>query len=164
MTNPFDPNYLAAESAQFGVFAWIFFALQIVALLAGLYIIYLRADTNQVRKRIWKQLGIGLAVIGGVGVVLGLLRLANVPIFNLRFWFYLLLLVELGLGAYAFYFSRTSYPQLIAQSNKKSRAIAAAQQRTQVKAGATNTPEVASTPRGTSPRRQARRDHKRRNR
>lgn len=164
MTNPFDPNYLAAASPEFGVFAWIFFALQIVALLAGLYIIYLRADTNQVRRRIWKQFGIGLAVIGGVGVLLGLLRLANVPIFNLRFWFYLLLLVELGLGAYVYYFSRTSYPQLIAQSTKKTRAVSTAQQRPQTKAEPNASAEEITATRGTSSRRQARRDHKRRNR
>lgn len=173
MTNPFDPNYLATPSAQFGLFAWLFFALQIAGALAGLYIWYLRTDSNPVRKALWRQLGIGLAIIGGVGVLVGLLRLSNVPFFNLRFWFYLLLLVELGLGIYVLYFARTSYPQLVAAAQTgRSRTTATrapvTQQRSMASKPATpsSPPSVPAPPPriGSGTRREARRERKRRSR
>jgi hypothetical protein len=171
MTNPFDPNYLATPSAQFGVFAWIFFALQVAGAVAGLYIWYIRTDSNPVRKALWRQLGIGLTVIGGVGVLVGMLRLGNVPFFNLRFWFYLLLLVEVALGIYVAYFARTSYPRLIAAQVGKARTAAprgVTQQRAiSAKASTpTTSPNVPPPPprTGTGTRREARRERKRRSR
>src|SRR5262245_41066641 len=116
MTNPFDPNYLATPSAQFGLFAWLFFALQLAALLGGLYIIYIRSDSNVVRTALWRQLAIALLILGGVGLLLGVLRLLNTPVFNQRYWFYIQFLIELLLAAYVAYYSRTTYPRLIAES------------------------------------------------
>jgi hypothetical protein len=179
MTNPFDPNYLATPSAQFGFLAWLFFALQIAGALAGLYIWYIRTDSNPVRRALWRQLGIGLTIVGGVGVLFALLRLADVPFFNRRFWFYLLLLLDVVLGIYVLYFARTSYPKLVAAAQtNRSRAAASGRPMTQqramavktaqpaAKASAPNAPPSVPEPpvRTTSTRREARRERKRRSR
>jgi hypothetical protein len=121
MQNPFDPNYLTTASAAFGPFAWIFFGLQLAATLWGLYILYVRADNNGVRRALWRQLGVALVVAGGIGLLLSVLRLANVPVLNQRYWFYIQLLVELALAGYVFYFARTSYPRLLAESQARGR-------------------------------------------
>lgn len=121
MENPFDPNYLSTASAAFGPFAWIFFSLQLATALGGLYILYVRSDNNAVRRGLWRQLGSALLITGGVGLLLGVLRLANVPVLNQRYWFYIQLLVELVLAAYVFYYARTSYPRLLAESQARGR-------------------------------------------
>lgn len=175
MTNPFDATYLATATNQFGPFAWIFFVLQIAAALGGLYILYVRTDSNAVRRALWRQLGIGLLVVGGVGVVLGVLRLANVPVFNQRYWFYIEMLLEIIFAAYVIYYARTTYPRLIAASqptrgnrpDSVRRANAsAAPTRSASNQQTSNTTSVPSMPRpmATTARREARRSRKRRSR
>jgi hypothetical protein len=173
MTNPFDPAYLTAPSPQLGLFAWLFFALQLAALLGGLYIIFLRDDTHAARQAVWRQLGIALAVLGGVGLLLAVLRLANLPVFNQRYWFYLQLLIELGFAAYVFYYARTTYPQVIAtrQASRSSASVRragaaparppASSQPSQAANGSSASNAPRSMP--NSSRREARRERKRRN-
>lgn len=171
MTNPFDLAYLTA-SAALGPFGWAFLALQVLGIAAGLYLMFVRRDSNALRGRLLYRLGFSLLVVGGVGVLLGALRLGDVPVFNQRYWFYLLLLVELALAGYALYYARNVYPAQLAHSST-SRGKAASARRPVARTlpsqpgqtrqnGTTDATPVQ--PVQPSSRRGARRDRKRRNR
>lgn len=104
MTNPFDLAYLAAASPTLGPFAWAFLALQVVLIAAGLYLKYRQRPAVALPP--WIDLA--LLGLGGTGVVLGGLRLGDVPVLNQRYWFYILLMVELGVAGYVFLYTRRS--------------------------------------------------------
>jgi hypothetical protein len=118
MPNPFDPTYLTTP-ALFGPVEWAFFLLQIAGVAAGIYLAYMRKDSNELRKKLLKQLGSALIAVGGVGVVLSLLRLNLVGIFGQPFWFLLLFAAEIGLAIYVVYYARMIYPSQLAQSRTK---------------------------------------------
>lgn len=115
MVNPFDPAYLVTPSL-FGPLEWLFFLLQIAGVGAGVYLLVVRKDSNALRKRLLDRLGAILAGVGGLGVVLGLLRLGLVGEFAKPYWFVALLLAELGLAGYVAYYVRFIYPRQLAQS------------------------------------------------
>jgi hypothetical protein len=118
MTNPFELSYLTTASPVFGPLAWVFFALQIAGIVAGIYLAFVRRDpANALRRTLLKWVGYSLLVVGGLGVLFGGLRLANVGIFAQRFWFYLLLLIELGLAAYITYYARFKYRKQLSQTH-----------------------------------------------
>lgn len=110
MTNPFDLTYLTTASPLFGPLAWIFFAIQVLGLAAGVYLRFFRSERDALQRALVEQLGLALLVVGGIGTLLGLLRLGDVGIFSQRYWFYFLLLVELGLAGYIAYYLRVVYP------------------------------------------------------
>jgi hypothetical protein len=118
MVNPFDPTYLITP-AVFGPLEWAFFLLQIAGVAGGFYLIYGRQDSNRVRKMLLTRLGYALIVAGGIGVLLGVLRLNQVAGFGQPFWFLLLLLAELGLAGYVVYYARSVYPAQLAQSRTR---------------------------------------------
>jgi hypothetical protein len=128
MPNPFDINYLTEVSAAFGPYAWVFYILQAIGFALGMYLVFAWKDTNAVRKRAFRQLGLALLVAGGVGLALGLLRLSDVAIFNQRFWFHLWFLAEIILAAYIVYYARTTYPKKLAESQRKPRRAKASAQ------------------------------------
>lgn len=105
-------SYLTTAAPQFGPLAWIFFIGQILAVGAGAYLNFMHSERNPARQTFMRQLGIALMILGGVGVVLGALRLLNVPTMNQRLWFWLQALIELGVGAYVVYYMRTILPGL----------------------------------------------------
>lgn len=168
MTNPFDPNYLTAASPTFGPLAWVFFILQVVGVVAGLYFVFIQKDRNALRQSLLRQMGIALLAVGGIGVLLGGLRLADVAVFNQRYWFYLLLLVEVGLAAYVAYYVRSVYPAQLARSQayrgkggarrEPARSLPAHSSQN----GATD--PVPPRPVATTGRRESRRERKRKNR
>lgn len=116
MTNPLDPGYLAT-SAPLGPLAWIFFVLQIAGIAGGVYLAFMRRDSNGLRQGLLQRLGYALLVAGGIGVLLGALRWGNVGVFTQRYWFYLLLLAEVGLASYVVYYARLVYPGQLARSH-----------------------------------------------
>jgi hypothetical protein len=130
MTNPFDPSYLAAASATLGPFAWAFLALQAAGIGAGLYLRFGRKDSNPLRKHLVSRLGLALLVVGGIGILLGVLRASDVAVFSQRYWFYLLLLVELGLAGYVAYYARSVYPRRLAAQQQASRGRGSARRST----------------------------------
>lgn len=164
MTNPFDPNYLTTASVMFGPLAWVFFLLQIGATAAGAYFAFLRQDNNAFRRSEFSRLGNVLMIIGGIGTLLGILRMSDVPLLNQRFWFYVLLVVELGLAGYIFYYARYVYPTLRAQSftarGKARRAVPSDSAGASDSSAANELERVVPVTR----RRGARRDRKRKNR
>ncbi len=163
-----NPSYYLAASSQLGWLGWSFVLIQVAGVAAGLYLMFVRRESNALRRTLLYQLSIALLVIGGIGVLLGVLRLANVPVFNQRYWFYLQLLVELGLAAYIVYYVRSVYPALMAQSQSSrgkggARRDAARSLSSQAHQNGTAGP-VPPRPVATTSRREARRDRKRKGR
>jgi 4-amino-4-deoxy-L-arabinose transferase-like glycosyltransferase len=150
-------GYLTTAASTFGPLAWIFFIGQILGVGAGAYLYFMHTERNAARQTFMRQLGVALMVLGGVGVVLGALRLLNVPVLNQRLWFWIQFLVELGVAGYVFYYMRSVLPGL-------EKAAAGRSQK-----GAPRPPKAipgdaaAATPRpvATTGRRDARRDRKR---
>jgi hypothetical protein len=169
MPNPFDPSYLTQSSAAFGPFAWIFFLLQFLLVGAGFYYKAMRSDSNALRKQLLEQLGLALMIAGGIGIVLGGLRLGNVAVFAQRFWFYLVLVGELALGAYAAYYARNEYPRRLRVSQTQRGKSSAKRQNAQVSSAPSSRngnadAEMQETTAGdqSRTRREARRERKRR--
>lgn len=116
MNNPLDPTYLMTP-AVFGPLEWAFFILQVAGVAAGIYLAFLRKDNNRVRRGLLQKLGYALVALGGIGVVLGVLRLNQVAVFNQRYWFLLAGVADVILAGYVAYYSRAVYPQQLAQSH-----------------------------------------------
>lgn len=138
-----------------GTLAWIFFLLQLIGVAAGAYLVYAHTERNLARQTFMRQLGIGLLVLGGVGLLAAVLRLIGVPVISQRLWFWVLLLVELLAAGYVTYYMRSVLPGLErAQAGRRSsRPSVAGEQATAV-----------PRPAATTSRRDARRDRKRKNR
>jgi len=174
MTNPFELSYLTTASPVFGPLAWFFFALQIAGIVAGIYFAFVRRDpANALRRQLLQWVGYSLLVVGGLGVLFGVLRLNGVGIFAQRFWFYLVLLIELGLAAYIAYYARFRYRKQLAQTHtRRGKAPAAPTRRattqpTQARASSSNGHELdeeAEQPGARGGRREARQRRKRKNR
>ncbi len=114
MTSVFD--YLSDSTTQLGTLAWIFFLLQIAVIGAGVYFQFLHQERKALRKTLLQRLGIALLVLGGVGVLLTVLRVSNVALFTQRYWLYLMLLGEAAFGGYVFYYAKKVYPSQVAAS------------------------------------------------
>lgn len=166
MTNPFDLAYLTTASSQLGPFAWAFLILQGIGALMGLYLKFGRHRYHI--PVAW--LDRALIVLGGIGIILGGLRLGDVSIFNQRFWLYLVLVVELGLAAYVIYIARQGQatPKTVGgvsriKSAAGRRAAQAVASRAETRQnGSATAPSGHST--HTTSRREARRGRKRKHR
>jgi hypothetical protein len=143
MPNPFDPTYLTTP-ALFGPVEWAFFLLQIAGVAGGIYLAYMRQDSNELRKKLLKQLGFALIAVGAVGVLLSFLRLNLVGIFGQPFWFLLLFAAELGLAIYVVYYARMVYPSQLAQSRTKRGRASARQSTARAPAGQSRSPNGES--------------------
>ncbi len=120
MTNPFDLSYLTDTSATLGPLAWAFLVLQATGASAGLYLLFGRKNRHSLRNNLLSHLGQALLVMGGIGILLGVLRAYDVAVFSQRYWFYLLLLLELGLAGYIAYYTRSGYPRQRAAQHQTS--------------------------------------------
>lgn len=179
-------DYFTTFTTAFGPLAWTFFVIQIVLAVAGVYLGFLRADSHPVRRAALRRLGYALIALGGIGVVLGALRLAAVPPFTARYWFYLVAVFEVVLVFFAAFYRRTTYQEQMAIANQNARR-SAARPATRTAAGNTRAPQsprvpqaprraddvrrndegmpvVTAEPVSMSKRREARRDRKRRKR
>src|SRR5690242_13043144 len=106
-----DPlSYLMTSDPNFGIAEWVFFIAQIIVAAAGVYLAFLRADTHPLRGTALRRLGYGLLIVGGVGTLVGALRLVAVALFTLPMWIALVTLLEVVLVAYALYFATSVYP------------------------------------------------------
>lgn len=151
-------TYLTMASPQFGTLAWLFFIGQIVAVGAGAYLYFVHTERNAARQTFMRQLAIALMIVGGVGIVLGVLRMLNVPVLNQRYWFYIQLVVELGIAGYVFYYTRSVLPELAKQASRNPVRPA----RPAVRAVSEPTVPPPPRPIPTTSRREARRERKRR--
>jgi hypothetical protein len=151
-------SYLTTAAPTFGPLAWLFFIGQILGVGAGAYLYWVHTERNGARLTFMRQLGVALMILGGVGVLLGVLRLLNVPFFNQRLLFWIQLLVELGVAGYVYYYMRSVLPGLEKSALAKGRQGGAPRPPRAVPADA-----APATPRpvATTSRRDARRDRKR---
>jgi hypothetical protein len=138
----------------FGSYAWFYFVLQILAAAFGVYFIWMHTERSQVWRAFYRRLGVFMLVLGAVGVVVGSLRLAAVAPFNLRIWFYLLFLIQVGAIGYAVHYVRNVMPARIRE----------ARTRPQVPVRTAPVVQAEPKPEAITSRRDARRDRKRKGR
>ncbi len=152
-------EYMTASSpeAGFGTLAWIFFLLQLFGVVAGAYFYYAHTERNMVRYTFFRQVGLALLILGGVGLLAAILRLIGVPVISQRLWFWILLLVDLAAVGYITFYVRKILPGL-EKANVGKRPVRAQQQR----AAVANADQPPPTPRpvATTGRREARRERK----
>lgn len=167
-----DPvTYLTTFTTEFGPLEWLFFVAQLALVVAGVYLVFLRAEPHPVRRALSRSLGYALLVVGALGTLFGALRLAPVEFFTMPIWFTLATVLEVGLAGYALYELFMALPGRVAaydEANRKSsrRGGAARPQPALQANGAGSATPTYSEPRpvATTTRRDARRDRKRRSR
>lgn len=152
-------SYFTTPAPQFGPLAWIFFIGQILGVGAGAYFYFVHTERNLARHNFMRQLGVALMILGGVGVAMGALRLLNVPTMNLRLWFWIQALVELGVAGYVFYYMRNVLPGLEREARSRGGKPGAPRPPRPITSG----DAAPATPRpvATTGRREARRERKR---
>ncbi|NJM06438.1 hypothetical protein HC891_09960 [Candidatus Gracilibacteria bacterium] len=157
-------DYFVTPAPYLGGYGWAFFILQAVAAAIGVYCAFFFEDNIPVRAAFARRIGYVLLIAGLVGVTLGILRLLNVPVLNQRFWFYALLLAEIGAGFYIYNFARTTYAGQMAEYKANSSKGRQRQPQRALTTQPVNPGVPPSEPRpmATTSRRDARRDRKRR--
>lgn len=152
-------SYWTTAAPQFGPLAWIFFIVQILGVGAGAYLYFAHTERNPARQTFLRQLGITLMILGSVGVVLGVLRMLDVPTMNQRLWFWIQAVVELGVAGYVVYYMRAVLPAL--ERSASARGGKAGSSRAARPVGGANPTPATPRPVATTGRRDARRDRKR---
>lgn len=104
-------NYLTNAAPGFGPLAASFFGLQIGALLAGIYLAFVRRDPHPLRGPTLQRLGYVVLALGAVGTLMGALRIAGVFPFTSRYWLYIVAALEVAFAVFAFVYRRTTYRQ-----------------------------------------------------
>lgn len=152
-------SYLTTAASQFGPLAWIFFIGQILAVGAGAYLNFMHSERNPARQTFMRQLGIALMIVGGVGVLFGVLRMVNVPTMNMRLWFWVQAVLELGVAGYVIYYMRSVLPGLEREARARGGRASAPRPPRPIPSG----DPAPATPRpvATTGRREARRERKR---
>jgi hypothetical protein len=153
-------TYLTTAAPVFGPLAWVFFMGQILAVGAGAYLLLMHTERNPARHTFMRQLAVALLILGGVGVLLGALRLLNLPVLNQHLWFWIQLLVELGVGAYVLY----RYLRVLPGLERASAGRARSAPRPGSRSIAGDAVPAPPRPIPTTSRRDARRDRKRKGR
>jgi hypothetical protein len=166
-----DPlTYLTTYATDFGALEWVFFIAQIAIAIAGIYLSFLRADSNPLRKESLQRLGYALLGLGAAGTLVGALRVAGVELFTMPIWITIVTVLEVILVAYALYYALSVYPARQAALAEADRGKGArrgpARSQPALQANSTNGGSSYSAPRpvATSTRRESRRDRKRRSR
>ncbi|MCS6883430.1 MAG: hypothetical protein RMK84_13140 [Oscillochloridaceae bacterium] len=152
-------SYLTTPDPAFGPLAWTFFIIQILGVGAGAYLTFRHTERNPARQTFMRQLGIALMILGGVGVLIGALRLLNVPVFNQRIWFWIQALIEASVAGYVVYYMRSVLPGLERAAVARGRGA-----RPTPKVTTGDTSAEAPRPVATTGRREARRERKRKSR
>lgn len=162
MPNPFNLDYLTESSPTFGPYDWGIYVIQAILLAIGFYLYFLRKDANVPRRRLMAKVGLVMIAIGSIGTLFGMLRMREAGVFAQRYWFYLLLLVELVGGAWLFFYVRKSFSRLSSRntsSQGQKRTASRAQPSGKNTEGAAN-----DTPSAARSRRDSRRERKRKKR
>jgi hypothetical protein len=157
-------GYFTTAAPQFGPLGWIFFLGQILGAGAGAYLYFMHTERNSARQTFLGQVGIGLLILGGVGVLMGAVRLFNVPTLNQHLWFWLQAVVELGFVGYIVYYSRNVLPNLERSAAPSARSGKPNATRAARPANGGNPAPAVPRPVATTSRRDARRDRKRKSR
>lgn len=168
-------RFLTELPTSSGPLVWTFFASQVVGLLVGVYLAFLRNDTRAIRKQALQRLGYAMIGLGVLGIVVSGLRLSMVVPLNARYLSLIVAIFWIGLAIFAFYYSRFVYPAQVAaavNSGKKSDGPRRVVTQQQLQRAANQTPapakngdessESTDSSRVDSTRRDARRERKRR--
>jgi hypothetical protein len=157
-------DYFVTPAPYLGGYGWAFFILQVVFTAIGVYCAFFFEDNIPVRAAFARRIGYILLAAGVTGVTLAVLRLLDVQVFNQRFWFYALLLAEIGAGFYIYNFGRTTYARQMAEYKAASNKTRQRQPQRALAPQPVNPGAPPSEPRpvSTTGRREARRDRKRR--
>jgi hypothetical protein len=164
--------YLTTPTSDFGGAEWVIFGAESGAVLAGIYLAFLRRDSHPIRGGALRRLGLALVVLGGLGVIFGVLRLAAVEPFTMPVWVYGVGLIEIALAVYALSYRWVRYPAQLAEFEQATRNASGRRGGTRPQpvllTNRNGAGSVASfsepRPVATSGRRGARRDRKRRGR
>jgi hypothetical protein len=165
-----DPlTYLTTYAADFGVFEWVFFIAQIATAVAGAYLAFVRADADPLRKLSLQRLGYALLVLGVVGTLVGVLRLAGIELLTMPIWITIVTVLDAVLVVYALYYALSIYPvqqAAQAEANRRGPRRGAARAQPALQANGSNGTPSYSAPRpvATTTRRVSRRDRKRKSR
>jgi hypothetical protein len=166
-----DPlAYLTTQTTNFGTLEWVFFIAQIAVAIAGIYLAFLRADVNPLRRALLQRLGQALLVVGALGTLAGALRLAAVEAFTMPIWFTVVTVLEIILIAYVLYYALSVYPArhaaLLAETSRnKGARRSTARPQPALHSNTTNGASYAEPrPIASTTRREARRDRKRKGR
>lgn len=159
-------SYLTTPAGEFGGLEWGFLVVEGVIALAGVYLAFLRNDAHPVRHAALRRLGWALLLLGGLGVIFAVLRLAAIDPFRMPIWFVLVGLAELVLVGYALYYRQVRYPAELAAYEQRTRGAIRRSARPQPMLQTNGNGVALSGPPAlaTTSRRDARRDRKRRGR
>ena len=162
-----DPlTYLTTYSTTFGAPEMIFLIAHAAIALVGIYYAFIARDADPIRGTALRLLGYGLLVLGAVGTLLAVLRLAVGDLFSMPIWLTIVTVLDLALIIYALYYAQSVYPArraLLAQSSR-SRSAPRSGGRPQPTLPSNGTPYGAPRQVATTTRRGARRDRKRKGR
>jgi|GEM_PF-608036 hypothetical protein len=166
-------TYLTTPSAFDGV-AWGLLISEGLIALAGLYVGFLRSDTHPLKSTL-QRLGIALVAIGALGIIASVLWLSGVDPFTQPIWAYVLTIVGLLVLIYTVYYWQVRYPALRSAYDQQNRRGSSRRNSTAARPAPAARPAAvqasgeqgqlvgANGPATPSRRRNARREHKRRN-
>ncbi|HNP85258.1 MAG: hypothetical protein JST60_03550 [Chloroflexi bacterium SZAS-1] len=163
-----DPvTYLTTFSSTFGALEWLCLIAQVALAVAGVYLVFLRAEPHPVRRNASRTLGYALLAVGALGVLFGALRLVPVQLFTMPIWFTIVTVLEVVLAAYAAYLLLSVLPGRVAaydEANRKGGRRNLSRTQPALQANGSNGVQTIGVPRppATTTRREARRDRKRR--
>ena len=168
-----DLSYFTTPNPDFGTPEWVFFIAQFVVAIVGAYLSFMYNDANPVRGPALRRLGYAMAILGLGGATVGALRRSAIEPFTAPYWMTIVTVLSVLLVIYAIYYATAVYPGRLAaweasQRGKGARSAVRVQQvqRSTPREGSAQGEKVVSngaTPRHSSGRRAARREHKRRN-
>jgi hypothetical protein len=168
-----DLSYFITPNPDFGAPEWVFFVAQFVVAIVGAYLSFMHSDTNPVRGPVLRRLGYAMSILGLLGATVGALRRSAIEPFTAPYWMTIVTVLSVLLIIYAIYYATTIYPGRLAawEASQRGRGTRAAMrpqpmQRSTVREGTAREDKVpanGATPRPSSGRRAARREHKRRN-
>ncbi len=159
-------NYFFVDNPGFGRISWVLMLAWVGALGAGVYLYNNWQERNVVRRRFFRQFGLGLSILGAGGLLLLALKAFGLPYVSWRIWTYLVALAMLGFLAWAAWFYTRRFPQLMAatQAGKAGRGGARTYSSNGPRAVPAARPPAPPRPVPTTGRREARRDKKRKSR
>lgn len=165
-----DPlTYLTTFSPDFGTLEWVFFIAQIAILAAGAYFGFLRSEAHPVRRAALARLGNAMLAVGAIGTLLGILRLTGLQLFTMPLWFAIGTALDAVLLLVALYYALAVYPARMRAYEEANRSRgpkrSTARSAPALQANGTNGAALDDArAAGSSTRRDARRDRKRRSR
>lgn len=164
-------RYFIEADVPFGSISWAMLFVWAITLGVGMYLLLSYRDKNPIRTRFLQRVGLIEAILGGVGVVLLVLKLVGVDVLEWRLWGWLVALAWIGYTAYAAYVYNTRLPVQMATARpmRTTRAPAGRSGARTYAVSGNSAPAEPKEPRAPRPvatttRREARREKKRKSR